>query len=863
MAIHPDITPPDDRAAGAVLALRALREARSPLTAPAGIVSVRNPDGTSTVIGGPDGDISRYVGDTTPPGRPTGVTAGCLNGIVWASWDGTLEGGLPADFEHVAMLADGQSGTVELGWLREAGTVTSSSFAAGSSLEVYATAHDWQDNASGPSERVAVKVSDPVAEADRRLDEVSAKADAASGKADDLSREVEEKTQAARDAADAAGKTASDALERAAAAQQDVDGFRATVSETYQTKADAEAAARGANLLRNPGFELGDLTGWEGSGASWAVNGSGALHSGSYRALSPCSEGLTWLASEPVAVTPGQVLSVSAWVYCEAGFTVGVAAGGSPQAGLETVTAEGAGAYQRVSLRHVVADGTSSLRLRVACRAAPKAHLRVDDCAVVDMTDADVTYATRSQLSQTASGIEAKVTETRNVADAAQRSASDLKVTVDGLSSDVTRAQETADGAVDRAAHAQQTADGLSSRVTEAYDSATEALSKATSAEQTADGVKTTVERDYLSKGDAQASYASKSDLEQTASSIRAEVSEGYVDKATGETYARASDVKVTTDAISAEVSKKLDAADAEATYTKATEFRQTAEDITASVRTAQQTADGKVSKGSSGIDSLDTTMQLDQSGLSVYRKANGEVQGFITRMTGSDFQVCDKSGTALSRFTSSGVELGRNSSGATISMCGGKGSVAFEGGTTLALRSAGAAVVSSVKNASSARYGTLTLDGGSSMLRHFDDQDSSQGSYIYCADKAVNVAGSGGSYNLMQSTGTLSLSGVRARNAWKPRYIRRGGLLLLMGQITGLSADATICNLSSLVNSFELPSSGVNRHFAVALFNGSGARVSSSVYLTSAGLLKVTGSGSNLSGSAWIDLSGIVLSAK
>ena len=77
MAIHRDLEP-DWRGAAARVAMAALSETRGNQTAPNGTVSIRNSDGTRTVIGagaGTDGKgasvgVRQWVGDTTPPGRP-------------------------------------------------------------------------------------------------------------------------------------------------------------------------------------------------------------------------------------------------------------------------------------------------------------------------------------------------------------------------------------------------------------------------------------------------------------------------------------------------------------------------------------------------------------------------------------------------------------------------------------------------------------------------------------------------------------------------------------------------------------------------------------------------------------------------
>ena len=74
--------------------------------------------------------------------------------------------------------------------------------------------------------------------------------------------------------------------------------------------------------------------------------------------------------------------------------------------------------------------------------------------------------------------------------------------------------------------------------------------------------------------------------------------------------------------------------------------------------------------KGSSGISSLETALTFDRDGLSIFKKVNGAIQGFIAKVTGSAFQICDKSGTVLSRFADDRIDLGRNSQDTTISMC-------------------------------------------------------------------------------------------------------------------------------------------------------------------------------------------------
>ena len=132
-----------------------------------------------------------------------------------------------------------------------------------------------------------------------------------------------------------------------------------------------------------------------------------------------------------------------------------------------------------------------------------------------------------------------------------------------------------------------------------------------------------------------------------------------------------------TADAITATVSRKLDSATAASTYAKQSTLTQTADGLSVKVTTAQRTADaakttaaGAVQKGSSGISSLETALTFDRDGLSIFKKVNGAIQGFIAKVTGSAFQICDKSGTVLSRFADNRIDLGKSSQDTTISMC-------------------------------------------------------------------------------------------------------------------------------------------------------------------------------------------------
>ena len=111
MASHMEIRPADDSLA-LTLAEAAYSKAGMHATYLTGTIAVDNGDGSQTWLGGGaaepmpgTGGLIPFVGDTTPPGRPIGVSATSSLEVACARWDGELEGGIPADFDHVELFA--------------------------------------------------------------------------------------------------------------------------------------------------------------------------------------------------------------------------------------------------------------------------------------------------------------------------------------------------------------------------------------------------------------------------------------------------------------------------------------------------------------------------------------------------------------------------------------------------------------------------------------------------------------------------------------------------------------------------------------------------------------------------------------
>lgn len=188
MAIHEELNPDD--AALPFMAARANRLLGTDNAArTAGVIVVPNRDGSDTVLG--VNGVAPWVGDTTPPGKPLDIEATSHLGTALIRWGGELEGGIPSDFRCVQIWAKQVGATAAektlVGVLSSAGEVNTGVFAAGTTLDVWATAldnaHDRDGspafNESVESEHVQVEVLPIVSqqEFDEAADNILAAAD--------------------------------------------------------------------------------------------------------------------------------------------------------------------------------------------------------------------------------------------------------------------------------------------------------------------------------------------------------------------------------------------------------------------------------------------------------------------------------------------------------------------------------------------------------------------------------------------------------------------------------------------------------------------------------------------------------------
>ena len=130
-------------------------------TAPTGTISFHRSNGSKDVYGilNKDGySVAKNVGDTVAPGKPLGISAISVGGILYVSWSGELEGGLPSDFYCVRAYLEAEGKVHVIGELTSKGDLSYKSLGEGVQGTVYATAEDETCNEDGtPNHNVSEK----------------------------------------------------------------------------------------------------------------------------------------------------------------------------------------------------------------------------------------------------------------------------------------------------------------------------------------------------------------------------------------------------------------------------------------------------------------------------------------------------------------------------------------------------------------------------------------------------------------------------------------------------------------------------------------------------------------------------------
>lgn len=232
----------------------------------------------------------------------------------------------------------------------------------------------------------------------------------------------------------------------------------------------------------------------------------------------------------------------------------------------------------------------------------------------VDKINADlpVTYATKSDVTQTADSIKTEVSKTystKTETSAVETKAETAQTTADAAKSAASTAQSTANTAKQNAATAQSTADNVKSDLSNYKNTVSETYSTKSDLTQTADSIKTEVSKTYSTKEETSAIDSKADTAKSTADNAQKNIED--FKKTANSTYATKTELSQTSDSIKAEVSE---------TYTTKTE----ADEISAAADTAQQTANNtsdRLTEMKSSLELLSdsiSTMVTDENGSSL-----------------------------------------------------------------------------------------------------------------------------------------------------------------------------------------------------------------------------------------------------
>ena len=559
---------PDERILPLSLAVKAMIGVESLRTRPSGMVSFDNADGTKTIIGGSGTDqIATNAGDTQAPSRPTGLSATSTMQVALVHWDGTLEYGMVDDFDHIEIFAQPDGGDVlDIGCMRTAGELATGRLPVGSVVELWAVAadnaHDLQGNPSpnmsDESDHLVVTIDEPVDQNQIRetaeklqkaADDAAAKADEAIKHGEQIRQDaqagIDDSRKQAQAAGDKADKVRSDLQAEVDANKQATDAAIAKVdakadkaqndleSQTTALKSSIAAVDAKADQVKAAGGKL-----------SQKVDADKAALDKSIADVDAKAQA----ASDKGDRLAGQISDVTTTVN---GHTTKL---GELSTRIEGVASDGQVTVKSLtSLQQTVTglSSTVSQNTKTASDAMSKVS-QVEQTAnsisanlsknYTTTADADEKYAAKTELKATADGLQANITRSQQTADGAVTAANKAQATADGFGATLSKDYQTAKASDEKystKAELKATSDGLSSSLSSVKQTADGAVTAASKAQQTADVVSLNLSKNYATKSQADATYATQTSLKATSDSLTASINstaktaQSSVDKAT------------------------------------------------------------------------------------------------------------------------------------------------------------------------------------------------------------------------------------------------------------------------------------------------------------------------------------------
>ena len=558
----------DERILPLSLAVKAMIGVESLRTRPSGMVSFDNADGTKTIIGGSGTDqIATNAGDTQAPSRPTGLSATSTTQVALVHWDGTLEYGMVDDFDHIEIFAQPDGGDVlDIGYMRTAGELATGRLPVGSVVELWAVAadnaHDLQGNPSpnmsDESDHLVVTIDEPVDQNQIRetAEKLQKAADDAAAKADEAIKHGEQIRQDAQAGIDDARKQAQAAGDKADTVRSDLQAevdANKQATDAAIAKVDAKAD-KAQNDLESQTTALkssiaavdakADQVKAAGGKLSQKVDADKAALDKSIADVDAKAQA----ASDKGDRLAGQISDMSTTVN---GHTTKL---DELSTRIEGVASDGQVTVKSLtSLQQTVTglSSTATQNTKTASDAMSKAS-QVEQTAnsisanlsknYTTTADADEKYAAKTELKATADGLQANITRSQRTADGAVTAANKAQATADGFGATLSKDYQTAKASDEKystKAELKATSDGLSSSLSSVKQTADGAVTAASKAQQTADVVSLNLSKNYATKSQADATYATQTSLKATSDSLTASINstaktaQSSVDKAT------------------------------------------------------------------------------------------------------------------------------------------------------------------------------------------------------------------------------------------------------------------------------------------------------------------------------------------
>lgn len=357
---------------------------------------------------------------------------------------------------------------------------------------------------------------------------------------------------AAKTTAKSASKTATDSLKQSSAAVQTANQISTTLRTEYRTKADADRIYATQSSLKQTSDSItasvsktyatkdalsalqnvadNAIESWRGTGvptltnkpaSDWTTDADKRKHSGDLYYDKSTGKAYRFGSDDGVTYT---------WeLNQDTDVTKALADASKAQTSANNAQASAtaantaAGKAQSTANTAVSNAATAKNAADAAQSSANKAQGDVDKLKV----DIPATYATKSSLTQTAESITANVESVKTTANSAVTAASKAQQTADGISANLTKNYQTksqADAIYATQSSLNATSDSISAEVTKAQGTADGAVTAASKAQQTADAVTLNLSKNYQTKAQNDALYATQTSLKATSDSLSANI---------------------------------------------------------------------------------------------------------------------------------------------------------------------------------------------------------------------------------------------------------------------------------------------------------------------------------------------------